>query len=562
MKREKIAAGKEKPSYFSLEGGSKAAKGFAAVTQFVQPDKSGKTAGNCLPAQLKNGVEGLSGVPMDDVKVNYNSAEPAQVGALAYAKGNQIHLGQGQEKHLPHEAWHVVQQKHGRVKPTLQAKGLAINDDPALEAEADTMGQKATQLKTEQQLPVMPLNKSVLLTTDVVQRKIGLEFQAFDSVFIMNLKKHSSDGVLGEGAGFEVEKDSGKHVDFPELEIVTAPVEENNTGRRVLTETMAGVVRFLSNVKNGPLLNEATKKEIKWNIPEKDDAENVQLPLFVINKSIHFHPQATVGVKFEKVEELINHLTVMPFKEGGAVVGDAKEETKAPEGNAKTIEANKIGWSGKTDQRAFKGAWRDGFNKAAIEIGPTEVKARGLAALIYGLLEGQLDERVDPEDSSYIKYWMPFMLRNGFLPFYNAMSAEEKDSIDRLSHPKLSQKFIRKGTKELPDDKIPTFKKILEDLKDGKDYLQDMLVAGHGGIRPTTLASWGMSSIDDIGVSQTEPTANVRKGAIIELRKLANDVPPEQLTEFALAVFDLIMLINARPAPPVPPPPPDDPPAA
>jgi hypothetical protein len=26
----------------------------------------------------------------------------------------------GQEQHLPHEAWHVVQQKQGRVKPTGQ----------------------------------------------------------------------------------------------------------------------------------------------------------------------------------------------------------------------------------------------------------------------------------------------------------------------------------------------------------------------------------------------------------------------------------------------------------
>ena len=46
-------------------------------------------------------------------------------------------LGSGQEAHLPHEAWHVVQQKQGRVKPTLQMKGAAINDDGALEREAD-----------------------------------------------------------------------------------------------------------------------------------------------------------------------------------------------------------------------------------------------------------------------------------------------------------------------------------------------------------------------------------------------------------------------------------------
>ena len=81
---------------------------------------------------------------MDDVKVHYNSDKPAQLQAHAYAQGTDIHLAKGQEKHLPHEAWHVVQQKQGRVEPTLQMKGkVNINDDVALENEADIMGAKA-----------------------------------------------------------------------------------------------------------------------------------------------------------------------------------------------------------------------------------------------------------------------------------------------------------------------------------------------------------------------------------------------------------------------------------
>jgi hypothetical protein len=99
-----------------------------------------------LPNQLKTGVEALSGYSMDDVKVHYNSAAPAQFQALAYAKGIDIHIGPGQEKHLPHEAWHVVQQKQGRVKPTRQLKGsIGVNDDQRLEKEADVMGAKAMQ---------------------------------------------------------------------------------------------------------------------------------------------------------------------------------------------------------------------------------------------------------------------------------------------------------------------------------------------------------------------------------------------------------------------------------
>ena len=97
-----------------------------------------------LPNNLKTGIENLSGYSMDDVKVHRNSDKPAQLQAHAYAQGTDIHLGPGQEKHLPHEAWHVVQQKQGRVKPTLQMKGkVNVNDDKGLEKEADVMGGKA-----------------------------------------------------------------------------------------------------------------------------------------------------------------------------------------------------------------------------------------------------------------------------------------------------------------------------------------------------------------------------------------------------------------------------------
>src|SRR3569833_2391842 len=94
-----------------------------------------------LPDQLKSGIENLSGHSMDNVKVHYNSDKPAQLNAHAYAQGTDIHLASGQEKHLPHEAWHVVQQKQGRVKPTMQMKGrVNVNDDKGLEKEADVMG--------------------------------------------------------------------------------------------------------------------------------------------------------------------------------------------------------------------------------------------------------------------------------------------------------------------------------------------------------------------------------------------------------------------------------------
>ncbi len=98
-----------------------------------------------LPAQLRESMQAMSGVDLGGVRVHYNSSAPAQVGAHAFAQGSDIHLASGQERHLPHEAWHVVQQKQGRVQPTMELGGVAINDSPALESEADRMGERASR---------------------------------------------------------------------------------------------------------------------------------------------------------------------------------------------------------------------------------------------------------------------------------------------------------------------------------------------------------------------------------------------------------------------------------
>lgn len=50
-----------------------------------------------LPNQLKSGLESLSGMSMDHVKVRYHSDKPAQLQAHAYAQGRDIHLAPGQE---------------------------------------------------------------------------------------------------------------------------------------------------------------------------------------------------------------------------------------------------------------------------------------------------------------------------------------------------------------------------------------------------------------------------------------------------------------------------------
>ncbi len=124
-----------------------------------------------LPDRLKTGIEYLSGMSLSEVRVHYNSPKPAQLQAHAYTQGTNIHVAPGQEKHLPHEAWHVVQQKQGRVRPTIQMRGNTnINDAAALEREADVMGTKSLQFKENKTNTAL---KNSPIASSMVQRKFA-----------------------------------------------------------------------------------------------------------------------------------------------------------------------------------------------------------------------------------------------------------------------------------------------------------------------------------------------------------------------------------------------------
>lgn len=151
-----------------------------------------------MPDPLKAGIESLSGMDMSEVRVHRNSSKPAQVNALAYAQGNSIHLAPGQERHLPHEAWHVVQQRQGRVRATLQMAGVGVNEDVALESEADVMGAKAAgdavQLAEEGPGPGPRMNVSAPSTAPDPALPI-------QRVRFLSVKRIAQQGSLYEGIG-------------------------------------------------------------------------------------------------------------------------------------------------------------------------------------------------------------------------------------------------------------------------------------------------------------------------------------------------------------------------
>ncbi len=136
-----------------------------------------------LPDTVKSGIESLSGYDMSDVKVHYNSSQPTQLKAFAFAKGTDIHVAPGQEKHVAHEAWHVVQQKQGRVQPTMQMKqGVPVNDDEGLEKEADAMGAKVLQGKLNNSDQSLKVSQNGYSSTPV-QRKVIIKPKTVETEF-------------------------------------------------------------------------------------------------------------------------------------------------------------------------------------------------------------------------------------------------------------------------------------------------------------------------------------------------------------------------------------------
>lgn len=109
-------------------------------------------AGQALPGAVRAGMEQSFGVDFSAVRIHEGPAAPA-IGALAYTEGADIHVApgcydpasRGGLELLGHELAHVVQQAEGRVTATTQAKGLAANDDDALEREADELGVRAAR---------------------------------------------------------------------------------------------------------------------------------------------------------------------------------------------------------------------------------------------------------------------------------------------------------------------------------------------------------------------------------------------------------------------------------
>ena len=167
------------------------------VNGIVQRIETPRPNNTGMPDNLKSGIESLSGYSMDNVRVHYNSSKPATVQALAYTQGTDIHVAPGQEKHLPHEAWHVAQQMAGRVAPTTNINGMPVNDNAALEHEADVMGEKAvTQRRETSGLNEASIGEEVCQRTQITYKPMEIEVRGVTGKITVG---HITNAILTPG---------------------------------------------------------------------------------------------------------------------------------------------------------------------------------------------------------------------------------------------------------------------------------------------------------------------------------------------------------------------------
>ena len=567
----------------------KFASGLTGTLQAKEEAPPNKTG---MPDLLKSGIENISGMDLSGVRVHYNSAKPAQLNALAYTQGQDIEVGPGQEHHLLHEGWHVVQQMQGRVKPTMQAIGVSINDDADLEHEADVMSAKALQIASSDQVATssmllqrrkgveslfaVPLvSKQVANTSEpfqhqdnlnegrnsfspsmiegepVLQRAVGFEFecnwQAKKVGLMGGLYEFPKKTPLHQGEGWVMETDGS------EIEFVVDHFEEGAEGRAQLDDVMENLTEWADNMN-------AQRADHPIDNPDFITArwfyERTRVDTF--NQEIMANPQATGGIRLERLETLYRSLS------RPVLAGPIPEATNVLGGQASVFYAGRA----QNSVNAITAV-------RALNVMPGQQASNRLAGLV-GLICQYLEFGRGVLPLQTAKYMTWIMGRTDF----GAMLSNTPEAEHLRLHPDDWENLVlNTAMTEITGAALPPGNAVIErPITDGGN------LAGAQRIQiPITRHEWLRSMTQGIDLltkhaqeihwyssqahkntymdTRTElghrlrgvgglggafdTTAGGDPAAIVEFRSMMTHVPYIRWGELALRVFDFIVAVNA-----------------
>jgi hypothetical protein len=431
-----------------------------------------------LPDGLRSGIEALSGVSMDGVRVHRNSSRPATVQARAFAQGRDIHLAPGQDHQLPHEAWHVVQQAKGRVRGTKSlGGGVAVNDDPALEHEADVMGARAARAPGAG--PLAAAAPAPGSGDGPIQRRAGIEFEtSVEARTTAEIDKDdpvkgfvTQDQLMAQGVGWQIDSDNSK------LEFVTYPPVDIGALAGVATTMFDHVEKLPKKLDAGAdlagLLNVQTTKPYTV-LPYKD-------------RVMSGAPQGTVGIPFTKLFSFFDFMTKYQMKMSevkfsqtkpglqkvldkewkawkGMPETDDDEKDKKAKRKTELIGAGRRLKEDETHQKAVPKADADEFRKVAAAVNKEADKVKaGLSAddlaKLKGLLHfiGQYVIYASPAGGGYEKKRFPVMSRSSFSSMYAALGKPAKDVFAQTANGVVTDLGFEPTTLLLPGRQGVTF---------------------------------------------------------------------------------------------------------
>ena len=263
--------------------------------------------GRGLPDEVLAKMENAFDADFSSVKIHADTPAAREVGALAYTQGDEIHFAPGQfnphtskgQELLGHELAHVIQQRQGRVKATTQAAGAPVNDDAALEREADAVGKKAARGEDVSSPSGTPQ------TSGVIQRAVGFEFETGWKVWeetgknTSKFKPLSKKDVVGQYNGFKIEADEAGDGDA-ELEFIVHPPLE---AVDMEMERLSFVMNYIT-IYGQDLLKAGKHKEI-FRLMEVTGRR--QDEKFLIKKGddeLKAGAQVTAGVSMDRLSEI------------------------------------------------------------------------------------------------------------------------------------------------------------------------------------------------------------------------------------------------------------------
>lgn len=295
-------------------------------------------SGQALPGQVQAKMERAFGADFSSVRI-HQGPEARAMGALAYTQGSRIHFAPGQydpgsqrgQALLGHELAHVVQQAQGQVSATTQAKGVPVNDDAALEREADEMGARAARGEdvhggappppgaADERSAPSTAAPGPAQRQSVIQRAVGFEFETGWFVDRVPFESSHDDVELPDSEpvpfskkdvvssavhdGFRLEADEAEN-GRSELEIVIRPpIEESQDGKERLETIMDAI------------LDIGTKLKSKYNDKEEsfslDTVTGAPFDAFTLvtprqgDPKLKAGPQVTTGLDLSVIPELL-----------------------------------------------------------------------------------------------------------------------------------------------------------------------------------------------------------------------------------------------------------------